>query len=171
MLAAGCANVPVEEPAPASVAQADEEWMLIRPPDTVAALAILQTVAHLPDGDDRLPSRPANGFSNETWSNSQILLREIQMQSDARSRALLLAEQSVDHGAPRDDWQRVRPFNSREKCETTRAELQDVTRAYSQKIRYYENMPVKKLQFLLLASSFALSDCVPAAGLPAVKTS
>jgi hypothetical protein len=164
-IAAACTT---PEPPPARVAQVTEEHMLIRPPDELAVVHILEAITYMPDSNDRLPARPANGASAEEWERSQALFKALIAQSSPQAQAELLAHESVDRDAPVDNWQQVRRFASKEKCETTKAELQRVTKLHSTRIGAKHGMLLQDLQFHLLAASFDLSQCVPVSSLSKV---
>jgi hypothetical protein len=164
-LAAACTT---PEPPPAPVAQVTEEYMLIRPPDELAVVHILEVITHMPDGNDRFPAQRTNGASDAAWTRSQALFKALNEQTSPQAQAELLAQESVDRDAPVDNWQQVRRFASKDKCETTRAELQNVTKVHSSRIGARHGMLLHDLQFHLLAASFDLSQCVPVNSLPRI---
>jgi hypothetical protein len=167
-LAAACSTA---APPPAPTAQVSEEYMLIRPPDELAVVHILEVITHMPDGNDSLPAERMNGASEAEWTKSQALFRALNEQTSPDEQAELLAHESVDRDAPVDDWQQVRRFASKDRCETTKAELQKVTKMHSSRIGAQQGMLLQDLQFHLLAASFDLSQCVPLSSLPKIVES
>jgi hypothetical protein len=164
-LAAACSTT---EPPPAPEAQVTQEYMLIRPPDELAVVHILEVITHMPDGNDRLPATRQNGATEAEWVKSQALFKALNEQTSPQAQAELLAQESVRRDAPVDDWQQVRRFASQEKCETTKDELQKVTKIHSSRIGAQQGMLLHDLQFHLLAASFDLSQCVPISSLPRI---
>lgn len=161
VLTAGCSMFVGEEESELAVSpEVAQEYMLIRPPDGAAAVHIVEFVDYLPDDDDSFPGQ-ANGLDETERERSERLFRELQTQPTALARARLLADEFVDEDAPISEWQHVRLFRSRDYCEETRLQLQEVTREQSRKIAYQPGMLLNDLQFLWLASSFASSQCVP----------
>lgn len=168
-LAAGCSSM--QEPVPAPEAQVSEPYMLIRPPDEVALVHMLEVVTYMPDGNDRFPVEQLNGVSEAESAASQELFKALVAESSPQAKAEFLADHSVDRDAPVEEWQQVRFFRSQEKCETTKVELQEVTKLHTKRVEPRSNMLLNDLQFHLLASSFALSECVPASSLPKITKS
>jgi hypothetical protein len=168
-LAAGCSTTEQTPPAPS--VQVSEDYMLIRPPDEVAVVHIMKAVTYMPDGDDRLPVSQLNGASEAERAATLALFKALIDQPSPEAKAEFLAHASVVRDAPMDDWQQVRLFRSEEKCETTRGELQQVTKAHSTRIGAKEGMLLHDLQFHLLAASFDLSRCVPVSLLPKITES
>lgn len=168
-LAAGCSTTP--EPASEPEVQVSEEHMLIRPPDAAAVVHVLEVVSHMPDGNARFPAERLNGVAEAERTAAQQLFEALIGKGSPRAKAEFLAHQSVDRDASVDEWQQVRLFDSEDKCETTRAELQEVTKLHTERVEYAPHMLLNDLQFHLLASSFDLSDCVPARSLPRITES
>jgi hypothetical protein len=156
---------PVGSAAP-EPAKAGETYMLIRPPDDTAILNIMDVVAHLPGASARFPVERLTSASNEERARTTAMFDALARQPSPEAMGAFLAAEVVEHDEPVEEWQQVRSFTSKARCETTKVELQNVTKLHSQRMKDRQDLLVSDFQFHLLAASFAMSECVPASSLP-----
>lgn len=137
----------------------DEAWMLVTPPERLAVLELRESLERLPRNGAPLPA--ASGEVDVDRQAVQAFYERLQAAATPEARASLLVEQSLERAAPVGSWTPVREFRSRERCETTKSELQDITREASGQVEVYDGMPLYELQWVFLEWSNRWAQCVP----------
>lgn len=146
-------------PSPGADPQENQAWMLITPPERLAVLELREALDYLPRNGTPLPT--ASGEVQVDRVAVRAFYDRMQAETTARRRAALLVEQSLEREAPIRRWNQVREFRSREKCEITKGELQEITREASAGVNYYDEMPLYELQWVFLEWSNRWARCVP----------
>jgi len=162
-LLAACAQTPKPPQVVAKAVQ--ENWVLIAPPENVATIAFRDTFEFLPEHKAHFP-RSTNGLSEQDRASLEELFEQVAAEPAAEDRLEILTEVSALTEAPLKDWREVRVFKSATACAATREELIKVTDLQTKKVGAYPHMPREEFQWPLLAKSFQLSRCVPAAMAP-----
>ena len=166
LLLGACAQTPKQPPEVArNVAQ--ENWVLIAPPDNVVTVAFLETFEFLPEHRADFP-RGTNGLSEQHRAALERLFEEVAAERVPEDRLEILTEVSALTEAPIKEWREVRVFKSAVACNSTRGELIKVTSEQTRKVGAYARMPREEFQWPLLAKSFEWSRCVPAEMAPSV---
>ena len=166
LLLGACAQTPTQPPqAATNVAQ--ENWVLIAPPDNVVTVAFLETFEFLPEHRARFPGS-TNGLSEQHRASLERLFEQVAAEPAAEDRLKILTEVSALTDAPVEQWREVRVFKSAATCNATRGELIKVTSEQTRKLGAYARMPREEFQWPLLARSFEWSRCVPAEVAPSV---
>lgn len=166
LLLGACAQTPKQPPEVArNVAQ--ENWVLIAPPDNVVTVAFLDTFEFLPEHRASFPGS-TNGLSEQHRTSLARLFEQVAAEPAAADRLEILTEVSALTGAPVKEWREVRVFKSAGTCNATRGELIKVTSEQTKKVGAYARMPREEFQWPLLAKSFQWSRCVPAEMAPSV---
>jgi hypothetical protein len=153
----GCAQTP--KPVETS-ALAQQDWILIAPPEDHLTTAFLETFEFLPDHKDSFP-RSTNGLSEQEVRSLKSLFEQVAAEPSPEGRLRVLTESSDTAGVPVGQWREVRMFKSAKACESTRAELVKVTDEQTRKVGAYAGMPREEFQWPMLAQSFHASRCVP----------
>ena len=154
----GCAETPKPPVATAPVAQQD--WILIAPPDNHLTMAFVETFEFLPDHRDRFPGS-TNGLGEEDRRSLQSLFEQVAAEPSPEARLRILTESSDMAAVPVERWREVRVFKSAGACESTRAELVKLTDEQTRKVGAYAGMPREEFQWPMLARSFRSNRCVP----------
>ncbi|MDX1540305.1 MAG: hypothetical protein R3349_02765 [Geminicoccaceae bacterium] len=145
---------------PAAYSKPDSEpWMLVTPPERLAVLELRESLERLPRNGAPMPA--ASGEVDVDRVLVRAFYEELQAEGTPRDRAVLLVEQSLERDAPVEEWTQVREFRSRERCETTKDELQEITREASGTVDYYDGMPLYELQWVFLEWSNRWARCIP----------
>jgi hypothetical protein len=165
LLLGACAQTPKQPEVARTVAQ--EDWVLIAPPDNVVTVAFLDTFEFLPEHRARFP-RDTNGLSEQQRASLEHLFEQVAAEPEVGERLEILTEVSAVTDAPLEDWREVRVFKSAVACNATRGELIKVTTDQTRKVGAYSRMPREEFQWPLLAKSFEWSRCVPAEMAPSV---
>ena len=165
LLLGACAQTPKPPEVATTVAQ--ENWVLIAPPDNVVTVAFLETFEFLPEHRARFPGS-TNGLSDQHRAALEDLFEEVAAERVPEDRLEILTEVSALTEAPIKEWREVRVFKSAVACNTTRGELIKVTSEQTRKVGAYARMPREEFQWPLLAKSFEWSRCVPAKMAPSV---
>jgi hypothetical protein len=163
LLLGACAQT--AKPPEVAVSVAQENWVLIAPPDNVTTVAFIDTFEFLPEHKARFPSSTINGHDR---ASLERLFEQVAAEPVAEDRLEVLTEVSVLTEAPVKEWREVRVFKSAVACNATRGELIKVTGEQTKKVGAYARMPREEFQWPLLAKSFQLSRCVPAEMAPSV---
>lgn len=133
--------------------------MLVVPPERLAVLELRESMDRLPRNGAPVPA--ASGEVEVDRGAVKAFYERMQAEATPEARAALLVEQSLERAAPVGEWTQVREFRSRERCETTKSELQDITREASAGVKYYDGMPLYELQWVFLEWSNRWAQCVP----------
>lgn len=165
LLLGACAQTPKQPEVAQKVAQ--ENWVLIAPPDNVVTAAFLDTFEFLPEHRARFPGS-TNGLSEQHRAALERLFEQVAAEPAAEDRLEILTEVSALTDAPVKQWREVRVFKSAVACNSTRGELIKVTSEQTRKVGAYARMPREEFQWPLLARSFEWSRCVPAEMAPSV---
>ena len=165
LLLCACAQTP--KPPEVAKAVAQENWVLIAPPDNVVTVAFLDTFEFLPEHRASFP-RSTNGLSEQHRASLEHLFQQVAAEPVPEDRLDILTEVSALTDAPLKDWREVRVFRSAVACNATRGELIKVTTEQTKKVGAYAHMPREEFQWPLLAKSFEWSRCVPADMAPSV---
>jgi hypothetical protein len=165
LLLSACAQTP--KPPEVAKAVAQENWVLIAPPDNVVTVAFLDTFEFLPEHKANFPGS-TNGLSEQHRASLERLFEQVAAEPAAEERLEILTEVSALTDAPIEQWREVRVFKSAAACNTTRDELIKVTSEQTRKFGAYARMPREEFQWPLLARSFEWSRCVPAEMAPSV---
>jgi hypothetical protein len=165
LLLGACAQTPTQPEVAINVAQ--ENWVLIAPPDNVVTVAFLDTFEFLPEHQASFPGS-TNGLSEQHLASLERVFEQVAAEPAAADRVEILTAISVLNEAPLKDWREVRVFRSAVACKATREELIKVTSEQTRKVGAYARMPREEFQWPLLAKSFEWSRCVPAAMAPSV---
>jgi hypothetical protein len=165
LLLGACAQTPKPPEVAANLAQ--ENWVLIAPPDNVVTVAFLETFEFLPEHRADFP-RSTNGLSEQHRAALEDLFEQVAAERVPEDRLEILTEVSTLTEAPIKEWREVRVFKSAVACNSTRGELIKVTSEQTKKVGAYARMPREEFQWPLLAKSFEWSRCVPAAMAPSV---
>ena len=156
----GCAQTPKSTVDARALAQ--QEWVLIAPPEDHLTTAFLETFEFLPDHKDSFP-HSTNGLSEQEVRSLKSLFEQVAAEPSPEGRLRVLTESSDTAGAPVGQWREVRIFKSAKACKSTRAELVKVSDEQTQKVGAYAGMPREEFQWPMLAQSFHASRCVPSA--------
>lgn len=158
----GC-NVPAEVSQPQP--QPDIPHMLVTPPERLTVLELREILERLPGHGAPMPA--ASGEVEVDRIEVAEFYEKLQAEQTAEGRAGLMVEESLDRNAPVEEWTHVREFSSRERCETTKGELQEITKEASDGVSYYHGMPLYELQWVFLEWSNRWAECVPVEDLQA----
>ena len=159
LLLSGC-GVFDGAPRPAAYAKPESErWMLVTPPERLTVLELREILDRLPR--DGAPMPAASGEIAVDRGAVQAVYDQMQGEPTPDGRATLLVERSLRRDAPIEEWTQVREFKSRERCETTKDELQAITREASAGVNYYHGMPLYELQWVFLEWSNRWAQCRP----------
>jgi hypothetical protein len=164
-LLGACAQTSEPPQTPANMAQ--ENFVLIAPPDNVIVVAFRETFEFLPGHRAQFP-RGTNGLSEQHRASLESLFEQVAAEPAVEDRLDILTEVSTMTEAPLEEWRAVRVFKSAATCNATRAELIKVTSAQAKKVGAYSGMPREEFQWPFLAKSFEWSRCVPAEMAPSV---
>lgn len=160
LVAAGCSLIDQPEPQPAAFPKPQPRaWMLVTPPERLTVLELRKVLEHLPRNGAAMPA--ASGAYDVDRPAVQAVYAKLQAAESADQRAAVLVQESLDRSAPIEEWTQVREFATQERCETTKAELQEITREASQDVSYYHGMPLYEMQWVFLEWSNRWADCVP----------
>ena len=166
ILLAACAQTPKPPPDVAAVV-AQENWVLIAPPENITTIAFIDTFEFLPDHHANFP-RDTNGLDELHRASLKELFEQVAAEPAAEDRLGILTEVSALTEAPIREWREVRMFKSVAACNSTRQELIKVTDLQTEKVGAYSGMPREEFQWPLLAKSFKWSRCVPAGMAPSL---
>jgi hypothetical protein len=161
-LLSGCSSIPSPTQKEAS-RSAQQDWVLIAPPDNTLTTAFFNTFEFLPDGNDRFP-RKVDGLNDEDRRALQSLFERVRAAPSPAESLKILTESSAQTEAPIGEWRQVRTFKSASACQSIRAQLLEVTHNQTQKFGAHANMPREEFQWPMLARSFEWSRCVPRDG-------
>lgn len=158
--ATGCTLLDEPEAKPAAYVEPEARaWMLATPPERLTVLELREVLEHLPRNGAPVPA--ASGEYDVDRPAVQAMYARLQEAETADERAAVLVEESLDQRAPIEEWTQVREFRTRERCESTRDELQEITREASADVTYYHGMPLYEMQWVFLEWSNRWATCVP----------
>jgi hypothetical protein len=162
VLLSGCSHLSSPTQSEAS-RSAQQEWVLIAPPDNTLTSAFLSTFEFLPDGNARFP-RAVDGLNEQDRRALQSLFERVRAAPSPAESLQILTELSAETEAPIGQWRQVRTFKSESACESIRAQLLQVTNEQTHKFGAHAGMPREEFQWPMLARSFEWSRCVPRDG-------
>ena len=165
-LLGACAQTP-EQPPQIAASIAQENFVLIAPPENVIMVAFRETFEYLPAHRARFPGS-TNGLSEQHRASLESLFEQVAAEPAAEDQLEILTEVSTMTEAPVKEWREVRVFKSATTCNATRAELIKVTSDQTRKVGAYSRMPREEFQWPFLAKTFQWSRCVPAEMAPSV---
>lgn len=148
-------------PKPAAYPKEKQAYMLVTPPEHLAVLELRESMKRLPANGAPVP-QPSGEVEVDRVAVHAFYER-LQSEQTPDGRATLLVEQSLDRDAPIGEWTQVREFSSQERCESTKKELQEITRQASAGVDYYHGMPLYEMQWVFLEWSNRWARCVPVA--------
>jgi hypothetical protein len=164
MIASGCSTT-TPTPAKPTASTMSRDWVLIAPPDNTASVAFMEVFEFLPDGRTKFPGK-TDGLSEADRRSLKNLFEQVKAAPSAEASVEILTESASVTDAPLPQWRQVREFSSSDACESTRAELLQVTDEQTKKFGAYPHMPREEFQWPMLGRSFQWSRCVPRGLMP-----
>jgi hypothetical protein len=160
LVVSGCSLAGGSEPQPAAYTKPPARgWTLVTPPERVTVLELREALEQLPPDGAPLPT--LSGQYDVDRPAVQAVYAKLQAADTADQRATILVEESLDRSAPVEAWTQVREFKTQERCESTKDELQEITRESVQDVSYYHGMPLYEMQWAFIEWGYRWASCVP----------